>query len=74
MAPAANRVAAEVFASLQHVTWHDRAPLGMTERTMMLDTRLRTPELVAWAREVLARPPDAQLRHVRERRYAERTV
>lgn len=74
MTRVANRVAAEVFASLQHVTWHDRAPLGMTERTMMLDTRLSTPALVAWARQVLARPPDAPPRHVRERLYAERTL
>ena len=70
----ANRVAAEVFKSLQHLTWHDRVPLGMTQRTLTLDTRLPTAELVAWAKEVLARPPDAPPRHARERLYAERTV
>lgn len=69
-----NRVAAEVFTSLQHLTWHDRVPLGMTQRTLMLEVRLPTPELVAWAKEVLARSPADPPRHARERLYAERTV
>lgn len=70
----ANRAAAEVFKSLQHVTWHDRVRLGMAERTLMLATRRPTPDLMAWARDVLARPPGAPPRHARERMYAEHTV
>jgi neutral ceramidase len=70
----ASRLAAEVFQSLQHVTWHDWAPLGMRQRTMTLETRRPTPDLVAWAREVMARPEDAAPRHPRERIYAERTL
>jgi neutral ceramidase len=70
----ANRVAAEVFKAMQHVTWHEWVPLGMAERALTLVTRRPTPELLAWARDVLARPADSPARHVRERVYAERTV
>lgn len=70
----ANRVAAEVFKAMQHMTWHDWVPLWMADRSLTLETRRPTPELLAWAREVLARPADAPPRHVRERVYAERTM
>jgi neutral ceramidase len=70
----ANRVAAEAFKAMQHMTWHEWVPLAMAERTLTLETRRPTPELLAWARDVLARPADAPPRHVRERVYAERTA
>jgi neutral ceramidase len=70
----ANRVAAEVFKAVQHLTWHDWVPLRTAQRTLVLETRRPTPELLAWAREVLERPEDAPPRHPRERTYAERTI
>lgn len=70
----AGRVAAAVFESLQHLTWHDEVPLGMAQRTLALDTRRPTPEMTTWARDVLGRPADAPGRHARERIYAERTA
>lgn len=70
----ANRVAAAVFQGLQHVEYHDTVPLGMTQRVLTLDTRRPTPALLAWAREVMARPADAPPTHPRERIYAERTL
>jgi neutral ceramidase len=44
------------------------------QRELTLETRRPTPELVAWAREVLARPESTPLKHPRERIYAERTL
>jgi neutral ceramidase len=70
----ANRVAAEVFKAMQHLTWHDRVPIAMADRTLVLETRRVTQELLAWAEEVMARPDGAPARHVRERVYAERTI
>lgn len=70
----ANRVAAEVYQALQHVSWRDEAPLAMVQRTLTLETRRPTPEQVSWAKTVLARPADAAPQHPRARIYAERTL
>ncbi len=70
----ANRVAAEAFKTFQAMTWHDTVPLAMAQRTLVLETRRPTPEVLAWAKEVLARPADAPQRHPRERIYAERAA
>ncbi len=74
MARVANRVAARVFDAYQQLTWHDAAPVRMAQQTMTLETRRPAPELLAWAKAVMARPADAPLRHPRERIYAERTL
>jgi neutral ceramidase len=67
----ASRVAAEVYSSLQHLAWRDHVALASSQRMLTLARRPVTPELAAWAKEALARPPDAP-RHPRERIYAER--
>jgi neutral ceramidase len=67
----ANRVAAQVYQSLQHLPWRDHVPLGAAQRTLTLQRRAVTPELAAWARDALARPVDAPM-HPRARIYAER--
>lgn len=67
----ANRVAAQVYQGLQHLTWRDYVPLASAQRTLTLQRRRVTPELAAWARKALARPADAPT-HPRERIYAER--
>lgn len=70
----ANQVAAEVFGAMQAVEYQDSARLAMIQRELPLETRRPTPQVVAWAREILARPEGAPSRHVRERIYAERTL
>jgi hypothetical protein len=70
----ANQAAAEVFRAMQEIEYREAAPLKMTQRELTLDTRRPTEKLIAWAREVLARPEAAKPRHPRERIYAERTL
>jgi len=70
----ANQVAAEVFGAMQSIEYHDAAPLKMLQRELTLETRRPTPALVAWAKEIMARPEGAPSKHPRERIYAERTL
>ena len=70
----ANQVAAEVFRAMQGIDYQDSVPLEMLQRTLRLNTRRPSSELVNWAREIVARPPGAPQKHVRERTYAERTL
>lgn len=70
----ANQVAAEVFRGMQSVEYHDAPRLAMIQRELVLSTRQPAPAMVAWAKEVLARPEGAPSRHARERIYAERTL
>ena len=70
----ANQVAAEVFRAIQEIEYHDDVPLRMVQRELTLNTRRPTPKLVAWARDVLARPEGAPSKHPREQIYAERTL
>jgi len=70
----ANQVAAEVFRAMQGIEYHDSVPIGMVQRGLTLETRRPAPELVGWAREILARPEGAPEKHPRERIYAERTI
>jgi neutral/alkaline ceramidase-like enzyme len=82
----ANQVAAEVFKAMQAIEYHDSVPLRIVQRDLTLETRRPTEKLIAWAREVLARPETApfdsresalaqgKARHPRERIYAERTL
>jgi neutral ceramidase len=66
------RVAAVVYQAMQAIEYHDTVPVDMAERILTLETRRPTPEQLAWARDVMARPADAPLAHPRERIYAER--
>ena len=70
----ANQVAAEVFRAMQGIEYHDSVPLKILQRELTLETRRPTGKLVAWAREILARPEGAPSKHPRERIYAERTL
>lgn len=70
----ANQVAAEVFKAYQELDYHDGVPLGMVQRELPLATRKPAPELLARAREILARPEGTPEGHPRERAYAERTL
>ena len=70
----ANQVAAEVFRAMQGIEYRDSVPLKISQRELTLETRRPTDKLMSWAREVLARPDSAPLRHPRERIYAERTL
>lgn len=74
MALVANQVAAEVFRAMQEITYHEDVPLRMIQRELTLETRQPNANLVAWARDVLARPEGAPARHPRERIYAQRTL
>lgn len=70
----ANQVAAGVFGAMQGMEYRDSAPIKMVQRELTLETRRPTPELVRWAREILARPEGVPSKHPREKIYAERTM
>ncbi|MPY88803.1 MAG: hypothetical protein GEU99_12845 [Luteitalea sp.] len=74
MSVVANQVAAEVFRALQEIDYHDSVPLTMVQRELTLATRRPTEQMVARARDILARPKDAPQGHPRERIYAERIL
>lgn len=70
----ANAVAAEVYRAYQYVEHRDWVPLGIEWHELELSTRSPTPQRLAWAKEILARPKDAPQRHPRETTYAERIL
>jgi hypothetical protein len=70
----ANQIAAEVFRAMQEIEYRDTAPLKMAQRELTLQTRRPSPQLLTWAKDVLARPEKAPSKHPRERIYAERTL
>ena len=70
----ANQVAAEVFRAMQEIEHRDALPLKMAQRELTLETRRPSETLIAWAKEVLARPGKAPSKHPRARIYAERTL
>jgi hypothetical protein len=74
MRQVANIVADEVFKAQQGIKHHDSAQLGVRQREIQLQVRKPTPEQIARAREILARPADAKPAHVHEVEYARRTL
>jgi hypothetical protein len=74
MRQVADIVAAEVFKVHQTVRFHDWVPLAARQKEIALEARKPTPEMVARAREILARPDGAPQGHIRERTYANRTL
>jgi hypothetical protein len=73
----AHAVADKVFAALKTVEHRDFVPLAARQRELVLKTRRPTPEMVARAREILARPPGApppKGGHARDVPYARRTI
>jgi hypothetical protein len=74
MRQVAHVLAGAVFKTHQAIRFHDHVKLAAVQRELSLATRKPTPELVARAREILARPEDAPQGHIRERTYAQRTL
>jgi Neutral/alkaline non-lysosomal ceramidase, N-terminal len=74
MRQVANIVADEVFKAYQEVKYNDSAELAVRQREIQLQVRKPTPQQIARAQEILARPADAKPAHVREVEYARRTV
>jgi Neutral/alkaline non-lysosomal ceramidase, N-terminal len=70
----ASEVAAEVVRASKGAEIHDAVRLAMVQRELTLETRRPTAALIGWARDVLARPEGAPMKHPRERIYAERTL
>jgi len=70
----ANSVAAAVYQAYQTVTYQDWVSLDARYEELPLASRRPTPEMVARAREVLARPRGAPAWHSRETSYARRVI
>ncbi len=70
----ANDVAQAVFKAMQGITYHDWVPLKGELRELELGARHPTPEQIARAKEVLARPRTLPRAPTLEEVYAERTL
>lgn len=60
-----------VQKTLQHQDW---VPLDARQRDLTLEVRRPSPEMVTWAKTVLAKPKDAPEQHRLEKPYAERVI
>jgi hypothetical protein len=70
----ADVVAKRVHEALQNVTYRDWVELAAASTDLTLQVRKPTPELIEYAKAILAKPPDAPKYHVHERTYAERVL
>jgi len=70
----ANDVAQEVVRAHRTIRFHDWVPLRAAQSELTLRMRHPTPELIARAEQVLARPANASPIHLREVEYARRTL
>jgi hypothetical protein len=70
----ANDVAQEVVRVHRTIRFHDWVPLRAAQSELTLRMRHPTPELIARAEQVLARPANASPIHLREVEYARRTL
>jgi hypothetical protein len=70
----AHSVADKVFAAHRSVEHREAAALSVRQRELTLKTRRPTPEALARAKEVLARPKDAKPAHPLEGHYARRAI
>lgn len=70
----ADEVAEAVDRAHASIAFHDGVPLAAAQRELVLAVRRPTDEQLSHARQVLARPRDAQPYHVHERVYAERVL
>lgn len=70
----AGDLAAEILRVEKSLKYQDWVPLKAATSELELGVRRPTPEMVAWAKEVLARPKDAKATHRLEQPYAERTI
>lgn len=74
MRQVAHAVADAVFKVHQTLRFHENVRLAARQKEIALATRKPTPEQVARAKEILARPDGAPQGHIRERNYAQRTL
>lgn len=65
-----NAVAAEVYRVYQSIQYQDWVPLGARYEEIPLQPRQPTPEMVAYAKQVQAKPAGAPKWHVNEATYA----
>lgn len=70
----ANDLAQEVLRVRQTMKYQDWVPLKAAAAELELGARRPTPETIAWAKDVMAKPKDASTKHRLERPYAERTL
>lgn len=70
----ANDVAQAAFKAMQGITYHDWIPLNAQLRELELGARHPTPEQVARAKEIVARPKTLPRAATLEEVYAERTL
>jgi hypothetical protein len=70
----ASDVAEAVFGVQQKVQHRDWVELKAAQAEQLLQTRRPTPQLVEWAKQVLARPAGSKPNHPREEEYARRTI
>jgi neutral ceramidase len=74
MRAVANEVATEVARALKAAQYKDDVTLDARAEDFTLGARHPTPEMVTYARQVLAHPPGKPLWHPNERVYAERVL
>jgi hypothetical protein len=70
----AEDLAGRVAGAYESVAFQAKVKLGAASRELVLKRRRPTPEQVAYAREILAKPEDAPKHHGLERVFAERTL
>jgi neutral ceramidase len=70
----ANDLAKEVLRVRETLTYQDWVPLNAAASDLELAVRRPTPEMVEWAKAILARPKDATPAHRLEQPYAERVM
>lgn len=70
----ANDVAAEVMRVYQTIQYKDWVPLRAAQSELNLKVRRPTPEMLSYAKKVLAKPETEISVHRLEKTYAERTI
>jgi neutral ceramidase len=70
----ADEVADAVYRAHQKVAWQDWVPLAAARRDLVLKVRKPDEKVLAYVRQVLAKPEDAKPYHVNERTYARRAL
>jgi len=68
----ANVVAEAVYRAHQQIVFHDWVRLDARQQELMLAVCKPTPEQLAYARQIMAKPETAPKHHARERVYAQR--
>lgn len=72
MRQVADRVARQVYDAHQNIEFHDAVKLAAVAQELTLGIRKPTDEQLAYFRDILKKPEDAEPYHGRERIYADR--